>query len=115
MKRWDSFGKITLVHKATNELVLLGGENMANIKSAIKRVDINNKKRAQNQSEKSEMRSQIKEVEKFVQASEVDNAKKAFRTATKKIDKAVQKGLIHKNTGNRQKARLAKLVNQLGA
>ncbi|MUK87070.1 30S ribosomal protein S20 [Ornithinibacillus sp. L9] len=88
---------------------------MANIKSAIKRVDVNNKKRAQNQATKSDMRSQIKQVEKFVEAKDVDNAKSALRATTQKIDKAVQKGLIHKNAGNRQKARLTKKVNGLGA
>ncbi|MFD2046122.1 30S ribosomal protein S20 [Ornithinibacillus salinisoli] len=88
---------------------------MANIKSAIKRVEVNNKKRTQNQSAKSDMRSQIKQVEKFVEANDVENAKAALRETTQKIDKAVQKGLIHKNNGNRQKARLTKQVNGLGA
>ncbi|SET61825.1 SSU ribosomal protein S20P [Oceanobacillus limi] len=88
---------------------------MANIKSAIKRVDVNNKKRAQNQAAKSDMRSQIKQVEKLVEANDVENAKTALRKTTQTIDKAVQKGLIHKNNGNRQKARLTKKVNGLGA
>jgi small subunit ribosomal protein S20 len=88
---------------------------MANIKSAIKRVDLNNKKRVQNQSDKSQMRSQIKLVEKFVEANDVENAKTALTATIKKIDKAVQKGIVHKNTANRQKARLTKKVNELGA
>ncbi|MFS0672869.1 30S ribosomal protein S20 [Ornithinibacillus sp. 179-J 7C1 HS] len=88
---------------------------MANIKSAIKRVDVNNKKRAQNQSVKSEMRSQIKVLEKFVEANDVENAKTALTETVKKIDKAVQKGLIHRNAGDRQKSRLTKKVNGLGA
>ncbi|WP_047981442.1 30S ribosomal protein S20 [Ornithinibacillus contaminans] len=88
---------------------------MANIKSAIKRVEVNNKKRTQNQANKSEMRSQIKLVEKFVEANDAANAKTALLATIKKIDKAVQKGLIHKNTGDRQKARLTKKVNGLGA
>lgn len=98
-----------------NADVFLGGETMANIKSSIKRVDVNNKKRAQNQSDKSEMRSQIKLVEKFIEANDVENAKTALTATIKKIDKAVSKGLIHKNAGNRQKARLTKKVNGLGA
>ncbi|MDY0408493.1 30S ribosomal protein S20 [Virgibacillus soli] len=88
---------------------------MANIKSAIKRVKINDKKRALNQSYKSEMRSQIKLVEKFVAENNVEEAKTSLLKAVKKIDKAVQKGLIHKNSGNRQKTRLSQKVNQLGA
>ncbi|MYL56154.1 30S ribosomal protein S20, partial [Virgibacillus halodenitrificans] len=39
----------------------------------------------------------------------------AFRSTAKHIDKAVQKGIIHKNNGDRQKSRLAKKVNSLGA
>ncbi|MDY0405518.1 30S ribosomal protein S20 [Virgibacillus sp. 179-BFC.A HS] len=86
---------------------------MANIKSAKKRVEINNKKRALNQSQKSEVRSQIKHVEKLVEKNDAENAKTALLTATKSIDKAVQKGIMHRNTGNRQKSRLSKKVKQL--
>ncbi|MFC3039116.1 30S ribosomal protein S20 [Virgibacillus xinjiangensis] len=88
---------------------------MANIKSAIKRVDVNNKKRAHNQKIKSEMRSQIKRLEKLVEAKDVENAKAQLNTAVKQIDKAVQKGLVHQNNGNRQKSRLAQKVNSITA
>ncbi|MEC5422197.1 30S ribosomal protein S20 [Virgibacillus sp. C22-A2] len=88
---------------------------MANIKSAIKRVDTNNKKRVNNQAQKSEMRSQIKRVEKLIEANDVENAKAALQSTTKHIDKAVQKGIIHKNNGDRQKSRLANKVNNLSA
>lgn len=88
---------------------------MANIKSAIKRVDTNSKKHNQNVQFKSDMRSQIKHVEKLVRANELDKAKAALQTTIKRIDKAVQKGAVHKNNGNRQKSRLTKKVNQLGA
>jgi small subunit ribosomal protein S20 len=88
---------------------------MANLKSAIKRVNTNNKKRERNQSIKSDMRTHIKQVEKFVSASEVDNAKAAYQNTVRVIDKAVQKGVIHQNNGNRHKANLAKKVNHLGA
>ena len=88
---------------------------MANIKSAIKRVQTNEKKRVQNQPKRSEMRTAIKQVEKFVEANDVENAKTALNATTKKIDKAVQKGIVHKNNGDRQKSRLTKKVNNLGA
>ncbi|KPH75858.1 30S ribosomal protein S20 [Oceanobacillus caeni] len=88
---------------------------MANIKSAIKRVDINNKKRSANQSQKSEMRTAIKNVEKLVEAKDIDAAKTALTATVKQIDKAVQKGIIHKNNGNRQKSRLVKKVNSITA
>lgn len=88
---------------------------MAILKSAIKRIDTNNKKRLQNQSVKSDMRTHIKRVEALVEANDVDGAKEAFKTTTRKIDKAVQKSVIHRNNGNRQKARLAKKIKQINA
>lgn len=88
---------------------------MANIKSAIKRVDTNNKKRELNLSFKSAMRTEIKRVEKLIVSKDATEAQSALKVAIKKIDKAVQKGIIHKNTGNRQKSRLSKQVNQLSA
>lgn len=88
---------------------------MANLKSAIKRVRSTNKKHEQNQSLKSEMRSQIKHVESLIQANDLENAKAAFQKASKKIDQTVQKGIIHKNNGNRQKSRLAKSLKSVSA
>lgn len=86
---------------------------MANLKSAIKRVRTNNKKRELNQSFKSDMRSQIKQVELLIEANDLENAKTAYHQAVKKIDKTVQKGIIHRNNGNRQKSRLAKKLNKM--
>lgn len=88
---------------------------MANIKSAIKRIDTNEKKRKENLSKKSDMRTSIKQVEKFVEANEVENAQAALKTTLRKIDQVVQKGIIHENNGNRHKTRLIKKVNNLGA
>src|SRR5699024_2932808 len=92
-----------------------GGDIMANLKSAIKRVNTNNKKRANNQAVKSEMRTYIKQVEKLIEANDLENAKTAFQSTAKAIDKAMQKGVIHKNNGNRQKTRLAKKLNEASA
>lgn len=93
----------------------LGGDMMANLKSAIKRIDTNEKKRALNQTKKSAMRTAIKQVEQYVEANDADNAKKALQDTFRKIDKVVQKGIIHRNNAERQKSRLAKKVNSLGA
>lgn len=81
---------------------------MAILKSAIKRINTNNKKRLQNQSVRSDMRTHIKRVEALIEANDVEGAKEAYKTTTRKIDKAIQKGVIHRNNGNRQKSRLAK-------
>lgn len=86
---------------------------LANLKSAIKRVEVNNKKRERNQSLKTNMRTEMKKVEHFIEENDVENAKKAYQKALRTIDKVVQKGAIHKNNGNRQKARLRRKLNQL--
>ncbi|MFD2926027.1 30S ribosomal protein S20 [Halobacillus naozhouensis] len=84
---------------------------MPNIKSAKKRVRVNDDARSLNAAFKSDMRTAIKRVEKLVESNDTDNAKQALTTAVKKIDKAVQRGALHKNNGNRKKSRLSKLVH----
>lgn len=84
---------------------------MANIKSAIKRAKLSEERRAHNASIKSDMRSAVKTVEALVTNNDLENAKEAFKTASKKLDKAARKGLIHQNVAARQKSRLAKQVN----
>jgi small subunit ribosomal protein S20 len=88
---------------------------MPNIKSAIKRVNVNEKRRLRNASQKSALRTAIKTFETAADGSNVDSATTALVNATKKIDKAATKGLIHKNTANRKKSRLAKKLNVIAA
>ncbi|WP_101844343.1 30S ribosomal protein S20 [Halobacillus sp. Marseille-P3879] len=86
---------------------------MPNIKSAKKRVRVNQDARDLNAAFKSDMRTAVKRVEKLAASNEADQAKEALATAVKKIDKAVQRGALHKNNGNRTKSRLSKKVNAL--
>jgi small subunit ribosomal protein S20 len=88
---------------------------MPNIKSAIKRVNTNEKRRLLNASQKSSLRTAVKAFETAAASTNVDSAKAALISATKKLDKAATKGLIHKNTANRKKSRLAKKLNLLAA
>lgn len=88
---------------------------MPNIKSAIKRVKTSEKRRAHNAALKSALRTAIKTFEAKVEGKEVESAKEAFLVATKKLDKAATKGLIHKNAASRQKSRLAKKLNEISA
>lgn len=88
---------------------------MPNIKSAIKRVKTNDKRRALNASQKSALRTAVKTADTALANNEVEAAKAAFVAATKKLDKAVTKGLIHKNAAARKKSRLAKKLNALQA
>lgn len=88
---------------------------MPNIKSAIKRVKTSEDRRAHNASIKSAMRTAIKTFEAYVTNNDVENAKSAFALASKKLDKAARRGIIHKNVAARQKSRLAKKLNGLSA
>ena len=88
---------------------------MANIKSAIKRVKTSNKRHAQNASFKSELRTSIKSFLTKVESNDLEGAKEAFLVATKKIDKAANRGILHKNAANRQKSNLQKQLNGLSA
>jgi small subunit ribosomal protein S20 len=86
-----------------------------NIKSAIKRVKTNDKRRLQNASQRSALRTAVKTFETAAASQNVESAKEALITASKKLDKAVTKGLIHKNAAARKKSRLAKQLNSLSA
>jgi len=88
---------------------------MPNIKSAIKRVKTSNKRNEQNAAQKSALRTSIKTFEVAVENNDVEAAKAALATATKKLDKAVTKGLIHKNVASRKKSRLTKKLNVITA
>ncbi|OEF96931.1 30S ribosomal protein S20 [Vulcanibacillus modesticaldus] len=86
---------------------------MPNIKSAIKRVKTSNKRAERNKAQKSALRTAIKNFEVAVSNNDLEAAKSALLNATKKLDKAVTKGLIHKNTAARKKSRLSKKLNEL--
>ena len=79
---------------------------MPNIKSAIKRVKVNEKKHLRNRMVKSAMRTTVKKYESAVAAGSADAA--LLSQTASDIDKAVAKGVISKNAANRKKARMAK-------
>ena len=86
---------------------------MANIKSAKKRILVNRKKAARNQSIKSTVKTSIKNVEAAVAAGDKEAAEKALLKATSTIDKAESKGVYHKNNASRKVSRISKAVNTL--
>ncbi len=86
---------------------------MANIKSAKKRILVNNKKAARNKSIRSAVKTAIKKVEAAVAAGEKETAAAALVNATSVIDKAQSKGVYHKNNASRKVSRLSKAVNAL--
>ena len=86
---------------------------MANIKSQIKRVKTNAVRTERNRAAKSELRTWIRKVGVAVDAGDAEGAKKALADASKKLDKAVSKGVIHANQAANKKSSLAKRVNSL--
>ena len=79
---------------------------MANIKSAIKRAELNVKQNEKNSAQKSAMRTAIKTFE-------ANPSEELFRFASSAIDKAETKGLIHKNKASNLKSKLTVYVNKL--
>ena len=86
---------------------------MANIKSQIKRIATNEKARLRNKAVKSEIRTHMRRVREAVAGGDKAAATEALQTASKKLDKAVSKGVIHQNQAANKKSALAKSVNAL--
>lgn len=85
---------------------------MANIKSQIKRNRQNELRRQRNKSVRSSLKTQVKTYLRALDSGDGDAARTAFRSATKALDQAAAKGVIHKNKAANQKSRLAR---RLGA
>lgn len=84
---------------------------MANIKSAKKRILVNQTKAARNKAIRSKVKTSIKKVDAAIAAGDKAAAQAALLAATTEIDKATSKGVYHKNTASRKVSRLAKAVN----
>ena len=86
---------------------------MPNIKSAIKRVEITRKRTIRNARLKSALRTTIRRFEEAMKAADRDEARLKLKKAVIAIDKAVTKGILHKNAASRKKSRLARRFNKL--
>jgi small subunit ribosomal protein S20 len=86
---------------------------MPNIKSAIKRVSVIEKKTLRNNMIKSGYKSAVKKFEQAVEAGNKEEATKLLSVATKKVDQACTKGVIVKNTAARKKSNMAKKLNAM--
>ena len=84
---------------------------MPNIKSAKKRVLVTETKTLQNKMLKSELKTLIKKFDAAVESGDKAAATEAYKVAVKKIDKAVGKSIIAKNTSNRKKSKLTVKCN----
>ena len=88
---------------------------MPQIKSQMKRVKTNNKAHKLVVSQKSALKTAIKKVLAAVEANDKAAANAAYAECVSKLDKAVVKGIHHKNYANRQKARLSAAINSIEA
>ena len=88
---------------------------MPNIKSAKKRVLVTKAKTLQNKMFKTALKTSMKKYEEAVAAGDKALAAATYKDAVKKIDKAVAKNIIHKNTAARRKSRFTTMLNKFGA
>ena len=86
---------------------------MPNIKSAIKRVEVTRKRTIRNARIKSALRTSIRRFEEAMKVADRDEAGLKLRKAVIALDKAVTKGILHKNAASRKKSRLTKRFNKL--
>ncbi|MDI6786051.1 MAG: 30S ribosomal protein S20 [bacterium] len=80
-------------------------------RSVIKRAKQNEIRKMRNVSAKSRIKTLVKNVNEVLQKKDINETKKAYSVVTKSLDKAAQKGIIHKKTANRKKSRLSKKIN----
>lgn len=85
---------------------------MANTKSAVKRIRSSERKRKINQVHRSRARTYVKNTRTLIAAGQLDEAEVMAREAVGALDRAAQKGVIHKNNAARRKARLMKRLNK---
>ena len=81
---------------------------MANIKSAMKRVKITRAQNLRNRMIISDLKTALKKFDKALESGDEAAISEMYTIAVSKVDKAVTKGVIHKNAANRKKAQLAK-------
>jgi small subunit ribosomal protein S20 len=86
---------------------------VANIKSQKKRILTNEKARLRNNAVRSELKTAIRAVNTAVDSTDKDAATAALVTASRKLDKAVSKGVLHKNNAANRKSAISKKVNAL--
>jgi len=92
--------------------VVFGGIKLANIKSAIKRNKQNEKRRLRNRVYRGQARTSVARARTAIAGKDAEAAKAATLQAIAMLDKAAQKGVLHKNNAARRKSRLMKLLAQ---
>lgn len=86
---------------------------MAHRRSSIKKIRVDKRRREVNVSVISELKTAARKLQAFIVDKKVDEAAKASRTLFSKLDKAVKKGILHKNKASRRKSRVTLGINAL--
>lgn len=86
---------------------------MANIKSQIKRIKTNEKATLRNKAVKSELKTHVRKTREAIASGDKAAASATLQVTSKKLDKAVGKGVIHENQAANRKSSLAKQVAAL--
>ena len=86
---------------------------MANIKSQIKRNKQNEKARLRNKHVKSSLKTSVRKFREAADSGDVEQATSAMRAACRSLDKAVSKGVIHKNQAANRKSAIAQRCAEL--
>ncbi len=87
---------------------------MPNIKSAKKRVLVNEANYQRNKAYRSALRTAVKKADAAIESKDADAAV-AVKVAVKKIDQAASKGILHKNTAAHKKSKLVNRLNSINA
>ena len=88
------------------------GKRVANIKSQLKRIRTNEKARLRNKSVKSSLKTAVRRFREAAAAGDKDRALVELRSASRALDKAVSKGVIHRNQAANRKSAMARRNNQ---
>ncbi len=88
---------------------------MANLKSSIKRIRSSRRRAAYNLVHRSRSKTFVKKARELIAQKKFDEAQVVIQQAISALDKAAQKGVVHKNNAARRKSRLVKLYNQAQA
>jgi len=88
---------------------------MANHKSAIKRIRQTERKTKVNRLARATLRTQVKKLAKAIEANELDAAKELLSPTASVIDRAVRRGILHRNTAARMKSRLTARLKKAAA
>lgn len=86
---------------------------MANITSQIKRNRQNLVRRERNKKVRSALKTQLKHFASAAKAGDAETAATAYRSAARELDKAAQKGLVHRNYVANQKSKMSKTLQSL--